>query len=220
MGGVQSTEAVTVSTKQHNEIETLEAQIQSKGDAMIKTIINVSRNYLNVNFTEPTQLCSKLDYHYVDVLKSHFPIQRYENNRIQLGITLDRSLNPEGKMAICNEISNFYKTKINLIHNIQERTKECTVIEGTTYDNLVARLRAADVATNTWELAYKRVQEFNKNIKSRYIKMLRLLDEIKQTQSWDVLDKVGFEVNDLNSTTVGVCEIYGREIVRLGLSDA
>lgn len=183
MGGAQSIQKAQKNIgASHAEIDNLVRAIQQEGNAAVESIIASEWN-------KQEELCQKLKYQYVDLLKNHFPKENLQGAAVQLGLMVpDEQIQGNlttQKTAICKKIADMYTWKIELIRKLQAEmaaeggVKACFARERAIYQKLSSQLTAQkDMNQEKWGDAYKRMYKFNKDIKGKYAKMKGLMDKI------------------------------------------
>ena len=213
MGGTQSVEKAQKKIGGlHSDIDGLVDKIQKEGDDVVQYIIKM-------DYDKRDELCQKLEYHYVDILKSQFPIkvltgvelaQGTGNRRVQLGMKLPEDILTDltlDKTQICQNIVDLFKTKIEIIGKLQKAVPDCKVRERKIYENLSAKMKAeSSINTEKWGDAYKRMTKFNKDIKSSYTKIYNMIDAVLNAKTKKQVDSLHKKAVGLIARTSQMCE--------------
>lgn len=216
MGGTQSVEQRTQKATEeieglHDQIVELQNQILREGDELIQDITKVE-------YTDADSLCNIIDYHYVDRLVSHFPIKAIEgvSDRLQLGVVPKPETQAmiDYKKEVCMNIAQFYKKKILLINQIKQELPKCVEMESEIHRDLATKLQEQGINTSEWLNVYKKVQDFNKDIKTRYGQIDRLVADVKRAQTWPALNTVGKNLANLLGSTNTMCRRYQSDLSR------
>lgn len=184
MGSSQSVQENVSSAKSnieelHKEINQLESQI-NKEVSRLESQIDAA-NYANLN-----EICDQIGYHYVDILSSHFPVKTLENyGRVKLGLIPkpESSEMQNYKQTICKNIVAFYKKKLFLLTEIKTQIPKCIQQETEIYNNLSDKLQNEGINTEKWVDVYKKIQQFNKNIKYQYTQINNSIERIRNART-------------------------------------
>lgn len=217
MGSAQSIEKSQEQiAKNFQEISRIRDVILKEGNGMVRYITNMKYN--------SPELCRKLEYQYVDMLKSYFPIHTLKfvaddlgarDRRVQLGMKPDQDLNPiankkltESKDEVCKRIVSIFQKKIVLIEEITTFTDKCTKELKQNYDSLRSQLSndLSDAETNQeeWGKVYVRFSKMERDIKSRYVKLNNLSRRILMAKTMNDVDKLSAQFDKLKNTSCSI----------------
>lgn len=215
MGGNQSNEQKITTAENniytlHQDIKNIKNDIEEYANEII-TAIN-KRNYNDVD-----KLCQQLSWHYTDRLSSHFNIETLDGVRYNLDLmpTEDIIQKLPNKESTCISVSNFYKKKIKLYNDIIEALPTCINIEQQIYNNLSEKLKSQQINTQEWSKIYNKMNEFNKDIKMRYVRIKNLINVVRKAQNNNELNIASEKVIKKLQTTIGVCKMYENELLHL-----
>lgn len=191
----------------HNDIDATMTRIENEANRI--TDIIQQRNY-----TDQSGLCQQLGWQKVDELSSLLPIQTVQGIRYRLGVVAPYSeeLNLT-KREMCRDIVNFYLKKINLISNIQRELPKCREMENAIYQGLTRRLQSEQLDNEEWIQVYTKLENFNRDIKSRYGLFERELERIRQARTVTELDNISVTTNSILSRTNAICSNYENDLL-------
>lgn len=215
MGQAQTAQQ-KVNTAQ-STIENLHVDVKRLEQIINQEVAKLERDISNANYTNLEELCDQIGYQYVDRLSAHFPITTLEGyGRIKLG--LEPKPTTEGmenyKQSVCKNIVAFYKKKLFLLEQIKKETPKCQVQEKTVFDNLSEKLRKEGIDTEQWMDVYKKVQQFNKDIKYQYSKIGNSVQKIRDAQNWAQLNSASKDTIELLNNTNTICTRYQSDLNR------
>ena len=193
----------------HNDIDKIQQEIIEEGNRLVEIMTN--RDYLDYK-----ELCDQISYHKVDELKDHFPIQTLNNIRYKLGLVPKPETDEmvENKETICKSIVDFYVRKVHLIKSIQNELPQCRTMENKIYNELSDKLKREGIKTEEWVNVYKKVEKFNKDIKSRNTQIKNSLEQIRKAQTQPELTRASKNVTNLLQNTTGMCKTYETDLLR------
>nr|QBK91472.1 MAG: HNH endonuclease [Pithovirus LCPAC302]QBK91549.1 MAG: SH3 domain protein [Pithovirus LCPAC302] len=214
MGGTQSVQdqinkATGKIAALHTNITEIQKIIIAEADKLVDDITTL--NYDNPEF------CDQLGYHYVDRLKTHFPVKVLEgvSDRLQLGLVpQENDVMVTYKDQVCKNIVAFYKKKIFLIEQIKKELPICISMESEVFSDLSDKLQSEGINTEKWIDVYKKVQQFNKDIKYRYSQIENSVGKIRAVQTWPKLNLISKNVINLLQGTTGMCKRYKTDLLR------
>jgi hypothetical protein len=213
MGNITSFEN-SVDT-QHMNLDEAYQRINNEANRLINLI-------LERKYTDRDTVCSKLGYQKIDELSNSFEYRTLEGVRHRLGIQSEYNSNLEGhKNQVCLDIVNFYLKKINLITNIQKEIPICKNTESEIYNGLKDKLKTDNLTNEEWYRIYNKLEEFNKEINTRYNLIEQELEKIRKVNTMRELDIVTAEVNSILDRTNSICQKYDndlKEITKLCLT--
>lgn len=194
----------------HTDIDLLMKRINDEANRIIKLI--ETRDY-----TDRDELCKQIGYQKVDELANFFPVVTLNNVRYRLGVVPSNAESNEflqnNKRKICLDIVNFYLKKVNLITNIQRALPGCREMEQRIYDGLSKKLEQGGLNNEEWLNVYKKMENFNEEIKTRYELFEREIERIRQAKSVRELDGIATTVNGILSKTDAICRNYENDLI-------
>ncbi len=217
MGGTQSVDKAQKQIGElHSNIDLLVEYIQKNGNDVV--------NYItSMDYTKQDELCKKLEYQYVDILKKNFPIRELKGiaiaqesgiRRIQLAMLVPQQAKTNRpdleteKSKICQQIVNLFKRKVEIIQKLQKAVPDCRDRERETYNNLSSRMKSqSNINTEEWEKIYKIMTDFNKDIRTRYTKMNSMIRSVLNAGTEKELDSLQKESVELINDTNAVCDL-------------
>ena len=215
MGSNQSVSQKIASAKSnigelHKQVDQLEEQIN-------KEIVRMESQIDAANYTNLNEICDQIGYHYVDLLSSHFPVKTLENyGRVKLGLVPkpESSEMENYKQTVCKSIVEFYKKKLFILAYVKKELPKCKEQETEIYSNLSDKLQRQGINTDKWIDVYKKIQQFNKNIKYQYSQINNSLGKIRNARSWNVLNTETKRVINLVNQTNSVCMRNKSDLLR------
>lgn len=205
MGNISSYESNL--DQEHIDIDKLYETINEEGNKYVSLI-------LDNEYTDKEKVCKQIGYQKIDELSNTFQIYSLKGVRHRLGII---SLPEEGdiemaKRQICLDIVNFYVKKVNLISNIQKGLPVCKNLENQTYADLQYKLNQNNLSTKDWLAIYQRMEDFNKEIRTKYHLFNQLIEKIKNASSLQEIDNLTNSANALIARTNTICKNLNTEI--------
>lgn len=118
------------------------------------------------------------------------------------------------KTSVCKSIVSFYQKKLFLLEQIRKEIPNCKAKEAQVFNDLSGKLQKEGIQTQQWINVYKKVQQFNKDIKYQYSQINNSIAKIRAAQSWPELNAESNAVLGLLNRTNGVCNRYFSDLYR------
>lgn len=209
MGNSINTNISKLNTQNMNLDEAFQ-RINAEANRLISLI-------LERKYTDRDTVCSKLGYQKVDDLSTSYQVQTLEGIRHRLGISSEYNPTLEAnKNQICLDIVNFYLKKINLITNIQRELPKCQEMENKIYNDLKQKLNSNNLSDEEWYRIYNKLENFNKDISTRYNLIESELEKVRKVSTMRELDSVTFEINTILDRTNSICNKYNNDLIEIG----
>lgn len=187
-------------SKYHSDISLVYNNIMDDGNKIITDIQN--NGYLDNN-----NFCNKIGYLKAKELSDSFPIQTLQGVQYKIGIIPESTpLLNQNKLQICQNIINFFQSKVNAINKIKSEIPKCIKTENDIWNELSRLVDQNEISINERNEVYKRVDTFNKEILYRYNQIKNNLDRIKNANTKNELDSIINTTYNLLDKTIKMCE--------------